>query len=119
MSSFHTEEQDLTPLQSSTENNTETAAIMDEEVAEVDYVAHNNNSTENNRNPDNDTAQRNAELVFSIIMLVLGLALEFAGITPNQRPIPAQQLQTGEFFYNLTNNELFNGQTVPGECLLD
>ena len=115
MSSPLTLDQDLTHRHD-TENpaSSETAAIMDEEEAEVDYVSHNR---VDDHDCESSKVQRSAELFFSIGMLVLGLALEVMGIKPNQRPIPAQQLQDGEFFYNLTNNELYNGQTVPGKLL--
>jgi len=109
-SSLHID-QDLTHRHN-TDNpdSSETAAMMDEEAAEVDYVSHNRFD---DHDGDSSRVQRSAELFFSITMLVLGLSLEVMGVTPNQRPIPAQQLQDGQFVYNLTNNELYNGQTVP------
>ena len=34
--------------------------------------------------------------------------------TPNQRPIPAQYLEdSGEYVRNLTNNEIYKGETIP------
>ncbi|KAL3929350.1 MAG: hypothetical protein SGBAC_012250 [Bacillariaceae sp.] len=111
MSSSFSLDQDLTHRHTTeSPDREETAAMMDDEEAQADYVSHNRSDDHDN---DASRVQRSAELFFSIGMLVLGLGLEVMGIKPNQRPIPSQQLQDGEFVYNLTNNELYNGQTVP------
>lgn len=115
MSSSFSLDQDLTHRHTTDNPDSgETAAMMDDEEAQADYISHNRSDDHDN---DASRVQRSAELFFSIGMLVLGLGLEVIGIKPNQRPIPAQQLQDGEFVYNLTNNELYNGQTVPGKFL--
>ncbi|CAJ1910978.1 unnamed protein product [Cylindrotheca closterium] len=104
-------DQDLTHRHT-TDNPTslESAGTMDEEEAEINYVSQNR---VDDHDSESSKAQRSAELFFSISTLVFGLGLEAMQIKPIQRPIPAQQLQNGEFFFNLTNNELYNGQTVP------
>ena len=116
MSSSFNLDQDLTH-RNAIENNTiiEGIAVMDRDT-NAEYLTQ-------NRFEENDCdvnrVQRSAELSFGIALLVLGFILELAGVTPNQRPIPAQQLQNGDYFYNLTNNERYNGQTVPGRFSLD
>ena len=91
---------------------------MDEEADEVEYVAHNRFDERNSNNDAANQVQRSAELFFGLSLLVIGLVLELAGIAPYQRPVPAKQLQNGDFFYNLTNNEQFRGQTVGGESCM-
>jgi len=110
-------DQDFTHRQNNNDN-PETALNMDEE-AEVEYVSYNRfNDGINIDTSDTNRFQRSAELFFGTSLMVFGLALELAGVAPYQRPIPAQQLQNGVFFYNLANNEIYNGQTVPDALLI-
>jgi diacylglycerol diphosphate phosphatase / phosphatidate phosphatase len=38
--------------------------------------------------------------------------------TPRQRPMPIQRLENGEIVLNLTNNEAFDGETIPDLLLI-
>jgi hypothetical protein len=56
------------------------------------------------------------EVMACALFLVAGLVLESEGISPRQRPIPFQQLDsTGEYIVNQVFNESFEGETVSSE----
>ena len=58
-------------------------------------------------------------LVCLAFFLVTNLSGSWLHITPHQRPIPVQYLEgSGEYVRNLTNNEEFDGETVPYELLI-
>jgi hypothetical protein len=56
------------------------------------------------------------EVMACALFLVAGLILESESISPRQRPIPFQQLQsTGEYIVDQVFNESFEGETVSSE----
>jgi hypothetical protein len=56
------------------------------------------------------------EVMACALFLVAGLVLESEGISPRQRPIPFQQLESsGEYIVNQVFNESFEGETVSSE----
>jgi diacylglycerol diphosphate phosphatase/phosphatidate phosphatase len=59
------------------------------------------------------------ELLGCLGFLLLFGVLTLISFEPNQRPIPYQILEnSGDYVRNLTNNELFDGETVPDILLI-
>eukprot|EP00980_Cylindrotheca_fusiformis_P008736 scaffold1868_cov193-Cylindrotheca_fusiformis.AAC.21 len=97
---------------------------MLEEDIESLYLNETRASPETDADADADTnanagrTQRVAELSFSCLLLVLGLAIEIVGMIPHKRPFPVKMLQDGEYLVDQTKNEALTGQTVPGVYLV-
>ena len=57
------------------------------------------------------------ELLACIVVWIVGLLLDKLAVVPNMRPIPYQQLQTGEYVLNLEIDETYVGNTVSSTLL--